>query len=41
MCSNIKALLHDTEDSFNPEYLCQYSDTGIELLITTGQRCLK
>ena len=29
MCTNIKALLRDIEDSFNMEYLCQYSDTGI------------
>ena len=36
MCTNIKALLCDIEDSFNMGYLCQYSDTEIELLITTG-----
>ena len=36
MCTNIKVLLHDIEESFNVEYLCQYSDTEIELLITTG-----
>ena len=37
MCANIKALLCDIEDSFNMGYLCQYSDTGIELLITTAK----
>ena len=36
MCANNKALLCDNEDSFNVGYLCQYSDTEIELLI--GQR---
>ena len=41
MCTNIKALLRDIEDSFNVGYLYQYSDTGFELLITTGQRRLK
>ena len=41
MCANIKALLHDIEDSFNMGYLYQHSDVGFELLITTGQRCLK
>ena len=41
MCANIKALLRDIEDSFNSAYLCQYSDTGFELLITTGQKHLK
>ena len=35
MCANIKALLGDIEDSLNVGYLCQYSDIGIELLITT------
>ena len=39
MCANVKALLHDIEDNFNARYLCQYPDTGFELLITTGQRC--
>ena len=37
MCAIIKALLHDIEDKFNAGYLCQYSNTEIELLITTGQ----
>ena len=37
MCANIKGLLCDIEDSFNVGYLCQYSNTGIELLNTTGQ----
>ena len=41
MCTNIKALLRDIEDSFNVGYLCRYSDKGFELLMTTGQRCLK
>ena len=41
MCANVKTLLHDIEDSFNMGYVCQYSDTGFELLITTGQRRLK
>ena len=41
MCANIKALLRDIEDSFIVGYLCQYSDKGFELLITTGQRRLK
>ena len=36
MCANIKALLRDIEDNFNAGYLCQYSDLGFELLITTG-----
>ena len=36
-CVNIKALLRDIEDSFIVGYLCQYSDTTIELLVTTGQ----
>ena len=36
MCANIKALVCDIEDSFNMGYLCQYSDTEIELPITTG-----
>ena len=38
MCANIKALLCGIEDRFNMGYLCYYSDTEIELLITTGQR---
>ena len=38
MCTNIKVLLCDIKDSFNVECLCQYSNTEIELLITTGQR---
>ena len=33
MCANIKALLHDIEDNFNAAWLCQYSDTEIQLLI--------
>ena len=37
MCANTKTLLCDIEDSFNVGYLCQYSDTGIELLITTAK----
>ena len=37
MCANIKALLRDIEDSFNAKYLCQYSNIGIELLVTTGK----
>ena len=41
MCTYIKALLRDIEDNFNVQYLCQYSDKGFELLVTTGQRCLK
>ena len=41
MCANIKALLHDIEDSFNTGYLCQYFNKGFELLITTWQRHLK
>ena len=41
MCGIIEALLRDIEDRFNTGYLCQYSDTGFELLITTGQRRLK
>ena len=40
MCANIKALLHDIEDSVYAGYLCQYSDKGFELLITTGQMFL-
>ena len=36
MCANIKALLCDIENSFKVGYLSQYSDTEIELLITTG-----
>ena len=36
MCTNIKKLLRDIEDSVNIGYLCQYSNTRIELLITTG-----
>ena len=31
MCANIKVLLRDI--AFNAEYLCQYSDTGFELVI--------
>ena len=41
MCTNIKALLCDIEDSFNAGHLFQYSDTEIELLITAEQRCIK
>ena len=41
MNANIEALLCDIEDSFNTGYLCQYSNTEIELLIITGQRCVK
>ena len=37
MSANIKALLCDIEDSFNAGYLCQYSNKGFELLITTGK----
>ena len=37
MRTTIKALLCDIEeDSFNVGYLCQYSDTKIELLIIIG-----
>ena len=36
MCANIKALLHDIEESFKVGYLYLYSDTFIELPITTG-----
>ena len=36
MCTTIKALLCDIEDSFNAGYLCQHSDNEIELLITIG-----
>ena len=38
MFANIRARLHDIEDSFRVQYLCQYSNTEIELLITTGWR---
>ena len=31
MCANVKTLLRDIADSLNEGYLCQYSDTGIEL----------
>ena len=41
MCANIKAMLHDIEDSLNEGYLWQYSDTEIELPITNGQRRVK
>ena len=41
MSANIKALLCDIEDSLNVGYLCQYSNTEIELMIITGQRCVK
>ena len=36
MRTNIKALLHDIEESSNAGFLYQYSDTEIELLITIG-----
>ena len=41
MRANIKALLCDIQESFNMGYLCQYSNTDIELLITTEQRHVK
>ena len=41
MCTNIIALLRDIEDGFNMGYWFQYSDTGIDLLIITGQRHVK
>ena len=41
MRTTIKVQLHDIEGFFNAGYLYQHSNTGIELLITTGQRHLK